>query len=96
MEDKFFYVYILICSDESCYIGLTSDLETRIKEHQAGRGCRFTANRLPVLCAFSEKFRTRTAAEDREFQLKTWSRKKKRALIENRLDLLRQLSKSRD
>lgn len=96
MEDKHFFVYILKCSDGSYYTGLTNSLETRMKEHNAGRGTQYTFARLPVELVYTERFRARWQAEHRELQLKTWSRQKKEALINGDLDRLRTLSKSGD
>ncbi len=97
MKDvPFYHIYILHCSDGSYYVGLTSNLEIRLKEHQSGRGTFYTSRRLPVKLVYSETFRTRTTAEDRELQLKSWSRAKKQTLISGDLALLRNLSKSRD
>ena len=33
---KFYYVYILKCSDNSYYVGITSNLDRRVMEHNAG------------------------------------------------------------
>ncbi|QQS39590.1 GIY-YIG nuclease family protein [Candidatus Woesebacteria bacterium] len=43
---------------------------------------------------YFEKYETRKEAENREIQLKKWSRAKKKALIEGDIDLLIKLSKS--
>ena len=96
MKGKHFYVYILNCSDGSYYTGLTSSLETRMKEHNAGRGTQYTSVRLPVRLVYTEQFRARWQAERREHQLKSWSRLKKDALISGDLECLKELSKGRD
>tara|TARA_Y100001958_G_C21215643_1_gene541040 strand:+ start:493 stop:759 length:267 start_codon:yes stop_codon:yes gene_type:complete len=41
-------VYILKCSDGSLYTGVTTELSRRLKEHQAGKGAKYTKSRLPV------------------------------------------------
>ena len=33
---KLYYVYILKCSDELLYTGITNNIERRFKEHQKG------------------------------------------------------------
>ena len=33
---KTYYVYILRCSDETYYTGITSNLSKRVQEHQTG------------------------------------------------------------
>jgi len=87
------YVYILKCSDDSFYTGSTKDLERRIQQHQAGEGAKYTRRRLPVKLIYSEEFDRIDAAFYREKQIQSWSRKKKLALIEGRLDELPELSK---
>jgi len=84
------FVYILICSDSSYYIGHTNDLKDRIQRHNQGRGSGWTAKRLPVTLAYLEEFVTKDGAVRRETQLKKWSRDKKQALIEGDLERLRQ------
>ena len=75
------FVYILRCSDDSYYVGKTTDLNVRLAEHQAGVAANFTAARRPVRMIYAEEHKTLPLAEDREQQLKRWSRKKKEALI---------------
>ena len=75
------YVYILRCSDDSYYVGKTTDLRARLDEHQAGVAAKFTAARRPVEMVYAEEYETLGRAEDRERQLKRWSRSKKEALI---------------
>jgi putative endonuclease len=56
-------VYIVVCGDESLYVGLSSDVDARVGAHNAGRGARYTRSRTPVLlrwhwrCANSEDAR---------------------------------------
>ena len=58
-----YYVYIVLCSDESHYIGCTSDLTHRLKQHNAGQ-VHYTRTRLPVelvVCAyFKDKYKAFT------------------------------------
>ena len=87
------FVYILECSDGTYYTGSTKDLERRIQQHQAGEGAKYTKKRLPVKLIYSEEFDRIDAAFYREKQIQSWSRKKKQALIDARLDELPELSK---
>jgi predicted GIY-YIG superfamily endonuclease len=45
---KNWYVYLLECGDGSYYCGATTDPERRLKQHQAGKGARYTRSHLPV------------------------------------------------
>jgi len=85
------FVYILRCSDGSYYVGKTTDLRVRLDEHKAGVGANFTAARRPVEMIYAEEYETLGQAEDRERQLKRWSRSKKEALIAQDLRRLKSL-----
>jgi putative endonuclease len=87
------FIYILECSDGTYYTGSTKDLKRSLQEHQAGEGSKYTKMRLPVKLIYSEEFDRIDAAFYREKQIQSWSRKKKQALIEGRLDELPELSK---
>ena len=87
------FVYILECSDGTYYTGSTRDLERRIQQHQVGEGAKYTKKRLPVKLIYFEELDRIDAAVYREKQIQSWSRKKKQALIEGRLDDLPELSK---
>ncbi len=41
-------LYIVRCSDSTLYCGITNDLERRIRQHNEGRGARYTSGRRPV------------------------------------------------
>jgi putative endonuclease len=87
-----YYMYILECADLSLYVGCTSHLQNRARQHQEGRGARHTADRLPVRLVYSELYESKTAAFRRERQVKRWTREKKAALIAGNLQLLQRLS----
>jgi putative endonuclease len=93
---KDYFVYILKCSDESYYAGITNNLEKRINEHQSGMIRGYTSSRLPIRLVFSERFTDVNQAIRLEKQLKGWSRKKKEALINRNVDLLVKLSNSKN
>ena len=86
------YMYILECSDGSYYIGSTTHLELRIVQHQNGQGANHTRKHLPVKLLYHEEFDRIDQAFAREKQLQGWSRKKKKALINNNMEDLHRLS----
>ena len=47
MESKA-YMYVLECADGSLYTGYTTNVDKRIQTHNAGKGAKYTRNRLPV------------------------------------------------
>ena len=91
-----FWAYMLRCADGRFYVGHTDALERRIGLHQSGKGCDFTARRLPVLLVWSETFPTREEALAAERQIKGWSRAKKEALIVGEWARVSELARSRE
>ncbi|MEK6573749.1 MAG: GIY-YIG nuclease family protein [Chloroflexota bacterium] len=75
------YCYILECSDGTLYTGWTTDLERRVKVHNAGHGSKYTRLRRPVRLVYSERLRDRSVAQKRELAIKRLPRAKKIALI---------------
>lgn len=90
---RFYYVYILRCADESYYIGMTNSLERRLLEHRLGQSG-YTNTRLPIKLEWSVTCTNATEAIRIEKQLKGWSRRKKKALIDERRDGLVEFSKN--
>ncbi len=92
---KFYYTYILLCSDKSYYTGMTNDLERRLTEHQAGkkRDC-YTFKRRPVELKWFVQCTNPSEAIKIEKQIKGWSHRKKTALIEENWQDLVEFSKN--
>ncbi len=86
------YLYILECSDGTYYTGSTKDIDLRFQQHQVGEGSLYTKRRLPVKLIYVEEFPRIDEAFYREKQVQGWSRKKKEALMNNKLNDLPQLS----
>lgn len=76
------FVYIVKCSDDTLYTGVTTDLARRVTEHnsQAG-GARYTRSRKPVELVYSEKCDSRSMACTRESRIKRLSRLQKLQLF---------------
>lgn len=74
------FVYILKCSNNTFYTGLTYNLNKRILEHKNGFSI-FTKRRLPVSLVYCEKLENRIEARKREIKIKDMSQKKKLELI---------------
>ena len=69
-----FYIYILLCADDSLYTGFTLNIKERILIHEEGKGSKYVRSRLPVKLIYSEKFKTRSEALKREAEIKGWRR----------------------
>lgn len=76
-------VYILRTSSNTLYTGQTNNLEKRIKEHKAksSRTSKYVRTFSSVELVYSEEFKTRKEAMQREYELKQWPKVKKEKLI---------------
>ena len=85
------YVYILECRNRSLYTGITDNLERRFQEHKTGKGGKFTHTFKVNKLLYSEPCGSKNIALKREAQIKSWTRKKKLALIKGDIELLKKL-----
>ncbi len=74
------FVYLLRCADGSLYCGITTDPERRLREHNSGRGARYTRGRRPVTLIYREHLSSRAEAARREAAVKRLRRSAKLAL----------------
>ncbi|MFC6286069.1 GIY-YIG nuclease family protein [Nocardioides sp. GCM10027113] len=88
------WTYILWCADGSMYVGSTTDLQRRIDQHNRGQGAKYTRprRRRPVHLAWAGQFARIEDAFAFEKQVQGWSRAKRLALIEGRLEDLPELA----
>ena len=63
-------VYIILCSDNSLYTGITTDLTRRLRQHAVGQGAKYFRGRLPEKVLYLEKGHTRSSASRRETEIK--------------------------
>lgn len=90
-------VYILHCSDDSFYTGVTNEIERRISEHNNGsKDLKYTYSRRPFELVFTRYFNSATKAIAFEKQVKGWTRKKKQALIRENWKKLKELAECKN
>jgi len=65
------YVYAILCEDQSIYIGQTEDLQRRWREHRSGEGAQWTKRHKPLYVVHWEELPSRDEAAAREKWLKT-------------------------
>jgi putative endonuclease len=75
------FVYLLKCSDNSLYCGITNNLNKRINTHNKGLGAKYTKYRLPVSLMYYEVLESKSDALKREYQIKQLTRQEKLNLI---------------
>ena len=74
------FVYVLRCSDHSLYTGITTNLNRRLQEHNAGKGGAYTQAKRPVELVFKEVHPSRSSALRREAEIKRWPASRKKLL----------------
>lgn len=77
-----YYVYMLLCSDDSLYTGITPNLQHRMRQHtgQLKGGARYTALRPPKEIAAVWTAPDRSAASKAEYAIKHLTAEQKRQL----------------
>ncbi|HAH21727.1 MAG: hypothetical protein A2Y00_04205 [Omnitrophica WOR_2 bacterium GWF2_43_52] len=75
------FLYIVECSDESLYTGITTDIVRRISEHNSKKGAFYTKNKMPVKLVYHETMANRSMACKREAAIKRLTRIEKLNLI---------------
>ena len=72
---------MLECADGSLYTGWTTDPARRVKQHNAGRGAKYTRAHRPVKLVYVEQLPDRASAVKRELAIKAMPRAKKILLL---------------
>jgi predicted GIY-YIG superfamily endonuclease len=74
-------VYIVRCGDGSLYTGISTDVQARVKAHNAGKGAAYTRSHLPVELVWTRRMASESAARKREAAIKAMKRKGKDEMI---------------
>jgi putative endonuclease len=74
-------VYMILCSDNSLYTGITTDIVRRQEQHGNGRGAKYFRGRQPRQLVYLESGHSRSTAAQRETAIKKLSRPDKCRLI---------------
>ena len=74
-------VYVLQCSDNTLYTGITNNLEARIVKHNNGTGAKYTRGRGPVELLRSWTFESKSEAAKEEYRIKKLRKTQKLLLI---------------
>ena len=71
------FVYLIRCGDHTLYCGIALDVEARLKQHQEGKGAKYTRGRGPLELAYREACGNRASALKRERAIKRLRREAK-------------------
>lgn len=79
--EKEWFLYILLCGDQTLYTGIAIDVDKRFRVHCSGKGAKYTRGRGPLQLVYKEACGTHSEALRRECVVKALSRQEKEALI---------------
>lgn len=79
-------VYIVLCSDNTLYTGITTDVGRRMARHAASRGAKYFRGRAPLEVVYLESAHDRSSATRREIEIKGLSRADKSGLLASGLN----------
>ncbi len=74
-------VYIIHCSDDSLYTGISTDVEKRYQQHALLQGAKYFRGRKPKKLVYQENDHDRSSASKREIEIKKLKRSDKVLLI---------------
>ena len=80
--DKKWFVYLLLCGDQTLYCGITDDVQRRLEMHRSGKGAKYTRGRGPLQLVYTEECESYSSALKREYAIKQLPRSEKWKLIE--------------
>ena len=77
------FVYVVRCSDNSLYTGVTTDPVRRLRQHNGELvgGAKYTRARRPVELVWDEQHADRSSATQREYAIKQMTLQQKAQLI---------------
>jgi len=78
------HVYILECSDQTLYTGITTNLKRRVEEHNtSNQGAKYTRGRRPVKIVYSCELPNKSEAQKEEYRIRKLSKPGKIKIIKS-------------
>ncbi len=74
-------VYLLRCADDTLYCGITTDIERRLKQHNAGTASKYTRSRIPVTLETVVDADSKSDALKLELKVKKQPRDRKKSFL---------------
>ncbi|MCJ2164080.1 MULTISPECIES: GIY-YIG nuclease family protein [unclassified Pseudodesulfovibrio] len=79
------YVYLLRCTDNSLYCGITTDIDKRLDAHNSGTASKYTRSRRPVILAAITEVADKSTALKLEIEVKKLPKDKKISRIQSNI-----------
>ena len=81
-------VYMILCSDQSLYTGISNDVPRRLQQHASQSGAKYFRGRQPQKLVYVESGHDRSSASQREAEIKKLKRIQKERLINSDMNQL--------
>jgi putative endonuclease len=83
-------IYLIRCADHSLYVGITTDVDRRFREHctQGKQSAKYLRGRGPLELVFREEVGTKSQASRLEYCLKQLTKLKKESLVIGKMSLV--------
>jgi len=81
-------VYIILCTDDSLYTGISTDVSKRFTQHASQQGAKYFRGRQPKQLLYIESNHNRSSASQRECTIKKMTRIEKWQLVESECNQL--------
>jgi len=84
MQDKptDWFLYMVRCKNGHIYTGISTDVERRFAEHQAGKGAKYLRGKNPLKLVYQKKIGSRSEALKAEISMKNMSKADKEKIID--------------
>lgn len=82
------YLYLIRCSDNRLYTGITTDIGRRFAKHQAGKGAKALRGRGELALVFSQRIGSHSLALRTEYRVKQLRKTDKERLVSRERDLV--------
>jgi len=69
-DGRKWFVYMLLCADDTFYTGITNSMSLRMIKHRKGDGSKYVYGRLPFKVVYVEDAKNRSEASKRELFIK--------------------------
>lgn len=76
-----YYTYMVRCSDNSIYTGMTNNLEKRVNEHLSQNGAKYTRSHKVISLETAWRSKSKSLACILEYQIKHLTKEKKEKLV---------------
>ena len=76
------FLYMIRCKGNTLYTGITTNVERRFSEHEAGKGAKFLRGKSPLELVFQKEVGSHSEALKLEHLVKKWPKTEKEKIIQ--------------